>query len=55
MIGIPIMEGCNHDLYTLVFKRIYTKQFIKSLLVFDPLHPQDISNKIEKFLIKKNF
>jgi hypothetical protein len=52
-IGIPIIEAYNHDLYILTSNRIYAKQFIKPSLVFDPLDPQDISNKIENFLIKK--
>jgi hypothetical protein len=52
-IGIPIIESYNHNLYILTSNRIYAKQFIKPSLVFDPLDPQDISNKIEKFLIKK--
>jgi hypothetical protein len=53
-IGLPIIEAYNFNLSILASNRAYAKQFIEPNLVFDPLSPEDIANKIEHYL-RKNF
>jgi glycosyltransferase involved in cell wall biosynthesis len=53
-IGLPIIEAHNNGLFILASNRVYAKQFIKPNILFDPLSPRDIADKIKKFLTTKN-
>jgi hypothetical protein len=54
-VGLPIYEALRYNLTIIASNLPYVNQFIKSDLLFDPLDPIDIADKINFFLSKKKF
>ena len=52
-LGLPLYEAFKYKLSIIAPNLEYVTQFIKSDLLFDPLNPKQIANKIKFFLSNK--